>query len=146
LYRSFLLFLKLVGFALPTLYTLTSYTFLQFLHLASSWFLFRFTGNVFQNKTHHLRTFLVPRLHHPRSMLASALHHPHTKSASATPLYSPLYEANTQLYSTIIPPIPVFLSLPWSEQRAKEKQRKSDKRPAKLVLSNKSRIKITHRK
>jgi len=30
LYRSFLLFLKLVGFALPTLCTLTSYTFLHF--------------------------------------------------------------------------------------------------------------------
>jgi len=74
-------------------------------------------------------------------MLASALHHPHTKSASATPLYSPLYEANTQLYSTIIPPIPVFLSLPWSEQRAKKKRRRSEEEASRNLQNSSSLIK-----
>ncbi|MGB4341070.1 MAG: hypothetical protein WBJ59_03975, partial [Dysgonamonadaceae bacterium] len=92
-----------------------------------------------KDKTHLLRTKSVPRLHHPRSMLASPLRHSRIKFAPSPPLYPASHAANLQVYLIPNPGNPVVLFLPWSEQRAKKKRRRSIKKLAKLIFFDKTK-------
>ena len=84
-----------------------------------------------------LRTFSAPRPYHPRSMLASGLRHPRMKFALSAPLYPASNAAKRQVCFTPVSRNPMLLSLLWSEGRAKEERRTTNKKPAKHTCRTK---------